>query len=58
MEGGAEFFADVPSNAGELMSELAHAYHWPPSELDALTAPELLYWHRGLAKLQERLKES
>ena len=39
------------------MDELAYAYHWPPSELQRLTPSALLRWHRGLIRLQERIRE-
>ena len=37
------------------MNELAYAYHWPPSELNAMTGPELVHWHRGLARILSRI---
>lgn len=36
------------------MDELAYAYHWPPTELNRLTPRELVRWHDGLVRLQER----
>ena len=41
-----------------MMDELAMAYHWSPSELNALTGPELKRWHEGLVRMQERIASS
>ena len=48
-----DFFAEIPANWPGMMDELAYAYHWPPSELNNLTGPELARWHAGLVRIQE-----
>lgn len=39
------------------MADLAYVFHWPPSELDALTIDELQAWHdQALRLMQEANK--
>ncbi|WP_273411315.1 GpE family phage tail protein [Elstera cyanobacteriorum] len=28
------------------MADLAAIFHWPPSELEALTLTDVVFWHR------------
>jgi hypothetical protein len=36
------------------MAELAFVFHWPPSEMDAMTVDELQAWHDQASRLMER----
>jgi hypothetical protein len=40
------------------MAVLAAGYHWPPSELMALTARQLFWWHESLEKLEAKARRS
>lgn len=33
------------------MADLAFAFKWPPSELDAMPVDELLMWHAQVARI-------
>ena len=39
----------------EAYREVAFIYHWPPSEIGALTVPELMRWHEAGVDIMERL---
>ncbi|MCY4753254.1 GpE family phage tail protein [Pelomonas aquatica] len=36
------------------MADLAYVFHWPPSELDALTMDELEAWHSQALRLMKQ----
>jgi len=38
------------------MAALAFTFHWPPSEIDALTQSEALEWHRALQRIHSPTK--
>ena len=37
------------------MADVAWAFHFPPSELRAMTLPQLMFWHRELRRIQKQL---
>ncbi|HEY9105219.1 MAG TPA: GpE family phage tail protein [Roseateles sp.] len=39
------------------MAELAYVFHWPPSELDALTVDEIEAWHVQAKRLMDRVNK-
>jgi len=40
------------------MAEVAYVYHWPPSELDAMTVDDLLLWHGQAARIQREVNKA
>ena len=39
------------------MADLAFAFKWPPSELDALPVADVLMWHAQIARIGQELKK-
>lgn len=35
----------IPPDLHAVMANIAQAWHWPPSEMLAMTLPELMHWH-------------
>lgn len=40
------------------MAELAFVFHWPPSEMDAMTTDEIEAWHDQALRLLKQMKEA
>lgn len=38
------------------MADVAYAFHFPPSELDAMDTDELVQWHRQIERIARELK--
>lgn len=45
------FYAEAPSNLGDLTKQLARFYGWSPSEAEDLTPAELYEWTEGANKM-------
>jgi len=41
-----------------MMAELAFVFHWPPSELGAMTVDEIEAWHDQALHLLKKLREN
>ncbi len=39
------------------MADLAHEYHFQPSELWQMDVDELLFWHEELVRINEKMKQ-
>ena len=35
----------MPVELHAVIANLAQVWHWPPSDMHAMTVPELLHWH-------------
>lgn len=44
MQQGGRFFARCPENWRDLIGDLAYVFHFPPSELWAMTLDDLEFW--------------
>ena len=51
--GGAGFFRRIPLNLLEVEEDVCYFWRFPPTELDALTVPELLRWHSAIPRIQK-----
>ena len=50
------FFREWPADWDDALTLLAWLYHWPPSELERMTARDLAWWAERTKKLQKLME--